>query len=140
MPQDREATSNAPDIIAQANLILSQGDIEEAIKLMRLAVALQPDQPSLVMLLLELYHKTQRAVFFAEMMEGSRSVLETLDASDRLRLRSMHAQLCPDLSFSFGLDESTSDPDSPHIDDGLKDEAYIETQVIFTNNGVHAVR
>jgi FimV-like protein len=141
VPQDREATSNAPEILAQANLILSQGDIEEAIKLMRLAVELQPNQPSLVILLLELYHKTQRAVFFAELLDRSRTVLESLETSDQTRLRSMHAQLCPDLPFAFQLDETTDSDeplvgDSSHIDDGPDDEAYLETQIIFTNNGI----
>ena len=105
----RSATSNASEIIAQANAILSQGDIEEAIKLMRLAVELQPHQPTLVMLLLELYHKTRRAVFFAELLEHSRSVLETLGANDQLRLRAMHAQLCPDSAFLPGQGESAED-------------------------------
>ena len=202
----RSVTSNAPEIIAQANLILSQGDVEEAIKLMRLAVELQPHQSTLVMLLLELYHKTERAVFFAELLDSSRSVLESLEATDLFRLRAMHAQLCPDLAFAFGQDESTdfseqqvedssesssvSDPmfdpvldrdslsllntaddvegstadvepylshemgdddklgldeaaatagddfEYPHISDDFDDDDYIETQVIFTNNGV----
>jgi tetratricopeptide (TPR) repeat protein len=143
VPQDREVTTNAPEIIAQANLILSQGDIEEAIKLMHLAVVLQPDQPSLVMLLLELYHKTRRAVFFAELWDRSRSVLETLEASDQSRLRSMHAQLCPDLPIAFQQDETTDnhellagDSDYPHIDASIDDMAFVEPQVILINNGV----
>ena len=88
-------------------MILSQGDIEEAIKVMRLAVELQPHQPTLVMLLLELYHKTERAVFFAELLDRSRSVLDSLEGTDLFRLRAMHAQLCPDLAFVFGQDELT---------------------------------
>ena len=201
-PPARPVTSNASEIIAQANLILSQGDIEEAIKLMRLAVELQPHQPTLVMLLLELYHKTERAVFFAELLDRSRSVLDSLEATDLFRLRAMHAQSCPDLAFVFGQDESTdfseqlagdssewsseADPVSdleglplleaaddndeliagveldspneigpddklgldevatasdddfeyPRINDDLDDEAFVETQVIFTNNGI----
>ena len=201
-PPGRPASSNAPEIIAHANSILSQGDIEEAIKMMRLAVELQPHQPSLVMLLLELYHETRRAVFFAELFDRSRSVLETLEANDLFRLRAMHAQLFPDEVFALGQDEltennempgedasvwsSASDPelglddqpllnaldevqesapevnlefpgeiahddkldlddatstsgddvDDSHINDDLDDEAYIETQVIFTSKGV----
>ena len=168
------ATSNAAEIIAQANAILSQGDIEEAIKLMRLAVELQPHQPTLVMLLLELYHKTRRAVFFAELLEHSKSALETLGANDQLRLRAMHAQLCPDSAFVPGQGESTEDAlpaavssaaisvsnpesnvdsrsrldtddtvttsaddlDSQQFNGDLDNQAFGETQVIYTDSGV----
>lgn len=115
-PPLRPASSNAPEIVAHATSIMSQGDIEEAIKIMRLAVELQPHQPSLVMLLLELYHKTQRAVFFAELFDRSRSVLETLQASDLFRLRTMHAQLCPDLPFALGQDELAENIELPGED------------------------
>jgi FimV-like protein len=150
----RPATSNAPGIIAQANAILAQGDIEEAIKLMRLAVELQPHQPDLVVLLLDLYHKTRRTVFFAELLGRSKIALESLAASDQLRLRALYAELCPDLDFPLELDEATddalpaaeasggltaSDPE-PNIDSqprlDVDDDAYIETQVIYTGNGV----
>jgi len=173
-PMAAPARSNAPAIIAQANTIRAQGDTEEAIKLMRLAVELQPGQPTLVMHLLELYHSTRRAQLFGELIDRARPVLEALDSMDQTRLEVMHAQLCPDGIFPIGRTESFANPEIPAGDtadtestpypklksgnhaelggtvpagpqsgdfensnnDGGEDGAFIETQVIFTDNGV----
>jgi len=191
-PEAPPNDSNAHEIIAQAKSIQARGDIEEAIKLMCLAVGLQPNQPKLVIHLLELYHKTRQAELFADLMDGSRTVLEAMSPSSQIHLHVMHTQLCPDLVFPLkqadsidnndvvteGLPESEIDAarqpdemaevDSPtsdlepkfeiemedddesaldalatrtsvsfddiHIDDD-EDEAYLQTQIILTDNG-----
>ena len=115
-PPARPSSSNAPEIIAHANSILAQGDVEEAIKLMRLAVELQPHQPTLVMLLLELYFETRREAFFAELLDRSIPVFKTLKPSDLFRLRTMHAQLCPDSVFPLGQGEVTENNKPPGED------------------------
>jgi FimV-like protein len=160
------APSNAPAIIAQADTILARGDTEEAIKLMRLAVELQPGQPTLVIYLLELYHRTRSPELFAELIDRSSYVLEALDSSDHTRLEVMHAQLCPDAAFPLGRSEPAANHEMPVGDNADRDNAdteseslselvaemgapsdldaiddseneeFLDTQVIFTNTGV----
>jgi len=199
LPKAAPIPSNAPAIIAQANAILSRGDTEEAIKLMRLAVELQPGQPTLVIHLLELYHRTRNTELFSELVDRSCNVLEALDSRDQTRLEMMYAQLCPDTVFPLGRGEPVANHEMPVVDnadaesesvsglvaeigassdvdaidevdtsiavqepelekhaelgrqdpatlesgvpgnldiDDNEDEEYIQTQVIFTNNGV----
>jgi FimV-like protein len=161
MPIAPAAPSNAPAIIAQADTILARGDTEEAIKLMRLAVELQPGQPTLVMYLLELYHRTRSTELFAELIDRSSYVLEALDSRDQTRLEVMHAQLCPDDAFPFGRSEPVANHEVPEEDNGdtesesmsgrvaeigapsdldaiddNENEGFLDTQVIFTNIGV----
>jgi tetratricopeptide (TPR) repeat protein len=160
--------SNAPAIIAQADTIQARGDTEEAIKLMRLAVELQPGQPTLVMYLLELYHKTRSTELFSELIDRSRYVLEVLDSNDQTRLEVMHAQLCPDDAFPLGRGELVDNHEMPVVDnadgesesvsglvaeigapstlendvfvnlqiDDSEDDAFVETQMAFTNYDV----
>ena len=103
--------ANAHEIIAQAKSIQARGDIEEAIKLMCLAVGLQPNQPKLVIHLLELYHKTRQAELFAELMDDCRTVLEAMSPSSQIHLHVMHTQLCPDLVFPLRQADSINNND-----------------------------
>ena len=91
--------SNAQAIIMQADSILAGGDSEEAIKLMKLAVELQPNQPMLINRLLELYHQTRRAAAFEKLINDSLVVLKNLDADDLAQLRVMHSRLLPGTIF-----------------------------------------
>ena len=164
LPKAPPAPSNAPAIIAQADAILARGDTEEAIKLMRLAVDLQPDQPTLVVFLLELYHRTRSTELFDELIDRSRWVLEALDSSDQTRLKVMHGQLCPDTTFPLGrgepvanhempvegnLDGNNTDTESESVSgpvagigtpsdldssDASEDRALLKTQVLFPDN------
>jgi len=166
LPKAPPAPSNASAILAQANAILARGDTEEAIKLMRLAVDLQPDQPTLVVFLLELYHRTRSTELFDELIDRSRWVLEALDSSDQTRLEVMHGQLCPDATFPLGrgepvanhempvednLDGNNTDtesesvsgpvagigtPSDPDPIDASEDRALLKTQVLFPDNDV----
>ncbi len=100
--------SNSDEIIAQADSILDQGDADEAIKLMRLAVELQPNQAKLVTHLLELYHETRQARAFDDLLDQSRQLLESLDPSEQIHLRVMHTRLCPDSLFPIEVKTEAS--------------------------------
>ncbi len=111
-PEAPPNDSNAHEIIAQAKSIQARGDIEEAIKLMCLAVGLQPNQPKLAIHLLELYHKTRQAELFADLMDASRTVLEAMSPSSQIHLHVMHTQLCPDLVFPLKQPDSIINNDA----------------------------
>jgi tetratricopeptide (TPR) repeat protein len=99
LPLQPPSESNARAIIAQADSILAGGDAEEAIKLMKLAVELQPNQPMLVNRLLELYHQTRRGEAFEKLMNDSSTVLENLDPDELARLQVIHSRLLPGTAF-----------------------------------------
>jgi tetratricopeptide (TPR) repeat protein len=99
LPAQPPSESNARLIIAQADSILAGGDAEEAIKLMKLAVELQPNQSMLVNRLLELYHQTRRADDFARLLDDSLTVLENLDPGDIAKLQTMHSRLLAGIAF-----------------------------------------
>jgi tetratricopeptide (TPR) repeat protein len=133
LPEAPPNDSNAHEIITQAKSIQARGDIEEAIKLMCLAVGLQPNQPKLVIHLLELYHKTRQAELFADLMDGSRTVLEAMSPSSQIHLHVMHTQLCPDLVFPLKQVDSINNNDvvteglpEPEIDEARQPDKMTE--------------
>jgi FimV-like protein len=126
LPLQPPSESNARAIIAQADYILDGGDSEEAIKLMKLAVELQPNQPMLIIRLLELYHQARRHDAFEVLMNQSLAVLETLDSVDLDRLQAMHSRLLAGTPFPLAhvlaVDDPTTLEKNPIVT-GLDDQA-----------------
>jgi len=126
LPLQPPSESNARAIIAQADSILDGGDSEEAIKLMKLAVELQPNQPMLIIRLLELYHQARRHEAFEVLMNESLVVLESLDPVDLARLQAMHSRLLARIPFPLAHVLAEDDPatlEKNPIVTGLDDQA-----------------
>jgi len=130
LPLQPPSESNARAIIAQADSILAGGDAEEAIKLMKLAVDLQPNQPLLVKRLLELYYQTRRDDAFDELMNDLSAVLKNLDTVDLAKLQVIHARLFPGTSFPLAhvlaessAQEGATAPGTPVDKIALADES-----------------
>jgi tetratricopeptide (TPR) repeat protein len=154
-----EIDFNADEILSKADVFMQGKNSSEAVKLLELAIKLQPDQLSFVVRLLEIYHKLKHDIAFGSLLERFRPTLAELECSEQVRLQVMYGRLCPQatplidpeqtaaenaaeeaLAFDSPDEEAAAqDQHEPELDLALGDddgEEYIATEVLVMNNGV----
>lgn len=150
-----EIDFNADEILSKADVFMDGKNTDEAVKLLELAIKLQPDQLSFVVRLLEIHHKLKHDSAFESLLERFRPTLAELESSEQVRLQIMYGRLCPQATPLIDPEQAAADeealsadsqeqaaaqaPHEPELDLVLGDddgEDYISTEVLVMNNGV----
>lgn len=142
-----EIDFNADEILSKADVFMQGKNSSEAVKLLKLAIKLQPDQLSFVVRLLEIYHKLKHDIAFELLLERFRPTLSELECSEQVHLQVMYGRLCPqatplidsELAADFLEEEKAAQAQNEpelDLDLGDDDEDYISTEVLVMNNGV----
>jgi len=151
---------NADEILNKAEGFLEAKNSDEAVKLLELAIKLQPGRVVFVVRLLEIFHKLKRAAAFELLLERFRPVLNELDRNEQLHLQAMYGRLCPmalplidpqRAAEEEGAEAAAPEAESRQQDDESQaqqennlnlllenddEEEYLATQVMMMNNGV----
>ena len=146
---------HADEILSKADRFLDAGDSGEAIKLLEVAMKVQPNQFRFPIRLLEIYHKRGQADEFERIMQRMNFVFEELDIGDQIHLQVMYAQVCPGAEPIIDIEqavkakaeaerraalepEPTEASDEPVLDDEAASEEgeFAATHVLLMNNGV----
>jgi len=93
--KDDQPDLNAEEILDKADRFMAAGDSGEAVKLLELAIKVQPDQSRFAIRLLEIHHKLKQADAFEALLQRMSPWFEALDISNQIHLQVMYAQLCP---------------------------------------------
>jgi len=95
--ESNEPGSISPDVdevIAAADVIVANGNTDEAVDLLEATMDIQPDQ-GLTIHLLEAYYKAGDAKSFETLVRHFESVISEMDTSEQVYLQAMYSELCP---------------------------------------------
>ncbi len=86
---------SSDEIMEEVNALLANDNTSEAVKLLESTAKLQPDQMSLVLHLLEIYHRLEDAEAFETLVQRFRPALEVMEIRKQADLQVMYSRLCP---------------------------------------------